>query len=142
MSTLQITLPAHASIPAAATPNQVMSHLAENGSWHVPAVPMRELNSNEAVEFILTSKLLQASPHNDVTGRKGGVYVVFNPDTKEPHLCLYNPNGKCFVFNLAEMPDSLTHLVEGLDFEYVTTTSGFPELKDKPFMSLNKQLGL
>lgn len=142
MNTPQITLPVHAPIPAAATPHQVMGHLVESGNWHIPVVPMRELNSNEAIDFILGSKLLQASPHNDVTGGKGGVYVVFNPGTKEPHLCLYNPNSKCFVFNLAQMPDSLTPLIEGLDFEYVTTTSGFIELKDKPFMSLNKQLGL
>lgn len=142
MNTQQITLPAHAPIPAAATPHQIMSHLAENGSWHVPAVPMRELNSNEAVEFILNSKLLQATPRIDATAVKGGVYVLFNPDTKEPHLCLYNPDGKCFVFNLAKMPDSLTQLIEGLDFEFTLDSSGQVQALSKPFQSLRSQLGV
>lgn len=140
MNTQQITLPAHAPIPAAATPHQVMSHLVENGSWHVPPVPMRELNSNEAVEFILNSKLLQASPRLDVAGGKGGAYIVFHADTKEPHLCLYNPAGKCFVFDLAKMPDGMTQLIEGLDFEFTMDSSGQFQTKSKPFQSLRSQL--
>lgn len=139
MQTPQITLPPHAPMPASVTPHKVMSHLAENGSWHVPVVPMRELNSNEAVEFILNSKLLQASPRLDVTGGNGGAYIVFHADTKEPHLCLYNPAGKCFVFDLAKMPDGLTQLIEGLDFEFTMDSSGQFQTKSKPFQSLRAQ---
>lgn len=137
-----ISLPAYAPVAAGVTPHELLAHLAEHASWNVPAIPMRELNSNEAVDLILNSKVLQASPRIDVTGGKGGVYVLFSPDTKEPHLCLYSPRGKCFVFDLTKMPDSLTPLMEDMDFEYVTTPGGTVELKNKPFMSVKKQLGM
>lgn len=137
-----ISLPSHAPVPVAANPHQVMNHLVENASWHVPVVPMRELNSNEAVEFILSSKLLQASPRSDITGTKGGTYVVLHPDTREPYLCLYNPRGRSFVFELAKMPDRLAHLMEAFDSDFERVAKDTYQLMRKPFPSLRSQLGM
>lgn len=138
----KVTIPDHMPIPASATPHEVVRHLVDNASWHVPVVPMREMNSNEVVDFILSSKLLQASPRNDVTGGVGGVYVVLSPVTNEQHLCLYSPTGKSFVFDLEKMPDRLMHLMEDLSSDYEEVASGGYVLKSKPFQSLRNQLGL
>lgn len=142
MQAAQVSLSNKNGVPPNLTLTQTMSYLTKHAIWNSPTVPMREVNSNEAINFILDSKLLQANPHNSTNEMEGSVYVVFHPITQEVHLCLYSKTGKCFIFDLTKMPNNLTHMTEGEFFNYEVDTSGLTVMKEKPFPSIRQQLKL
>lgn len=142
MDAVKVRLSNKCQIPADFTPTQTMSYLVKHAIWHCPPVRMREVNSNEAIDFVLDSKLLQANPYSSINGVEGGVYVVLHPKTQEVHLCLYSKNGKCFIFDLTNIPNNIAEMMEGVGFDYGVDVSGLPVMNEKAFPSVRAQLKL
>lgn len=142
MSKIKISLPPHSTTPTSFTSKQVMSHLIDNATWHCEPVQMREVNSNEAAEFILDSKLIHASPHATMNGVGDGIYVVLNSKTKEVYLCLYNQSARSYIFNLTSIPNNLTEIMECEILDFEQDVYGTISMKEKPFPSVRQQLGL